>query len=39
MVRQGIMWNQGNWQVFSAGSPPPRSQLERNGAIKDGLGY
>lgn len=20
------MWNQGNWQVFSAGSPPPYSQ-------------
>ena len=22
------MWNQGNWQVFSAGSPPPRSSRE-----------
>jgi hypothetical protein len=22
------MWNQVNWQVFSAGSPPPRSPRE-----------
>jgi hypothetical protein len=28
------MWNQGNWQVFSAGSPPPRSQLEANRRTK-----